>query len=165
MAQLCKRRGLKVIGSAGSDEKVDFLKQMGYDVAFNYKTTDTAKVLKENAFQLYFDNVGGETLSTVLDTIDDRGRIAFCGAISDYNRETTGIKNYAQILYKSLNMRGFIVGKFPEITPRFYDEVPALVAKGELDMKEHVTKGIDDGEALLAIFHGGNFGKAIMSLE
>ncbi|GAA5902183.1 hypothetical protein JCM6882_006723 [Rhodosporidiobolus microsporus] len=85
VVQLAKKEGLKVIGSAGSDEKVEFVKSLGADVVFNYKTQSTQEILSQHPFDLYFDNVGGETLDAVLATINNKGRIIACGSVSQYN--------------------------------------------------------------------------------
>lgn len=104
---LCHREGAKVIASAGSDEKVEFLKnELKVEYAFNYKKTDTLSFLKEHPFQAYWDNVGGDTLDAVLATIDTRGRLAECGMIANYNEAGAGIKNLMQVVAKSLKMQG-----------------------------------------------------------
>lgn len=84
--QLAKLDGLKVIASAGSDEKVEYLKTLGADVAFNYKTSKTAEVLdKEGPINVYWDNVGGETLEAAIDHAAVGARFIECGMISGYN--------------------------------------------------------------------------------
>lgn len=101
---LSQRQGLKVIASAGTDEKVEYLRsELGVDVAFNYKTEKTRDVLSKNPFNIYWDNVGGETLEDVYATIEKEGRIISCGAIADYNTpEPYGIKNTFQTVAKEL---------------------------------------------------------------
>ncbi|ORY90230.1 NAD-P-binding protein [Leucosporidium creatinivorum] len=158
--------GAKVIASAGSEDKVDYLKnELKVEVAFNYKTESTEKVLKANPFNAYWDNVGGETLETVLNTISEYGRIVACGAIADYNTPNPyGIKNSFQVVAKSLLMQGFIVLKTD--IGDFYDVIPPKIASGEINPpKEHIVKGIDQGEAFLDLLKGANFGKAVVSLE
>jgi NADPH-dependent curcumin reductase CurA len=97
-----------VIASAGTEEKVAYLRdELKVEVAFNYKTESTEKVLKANPFNAYWDNVGGQTLETVLNTISEFGRIVACGAIADYNTQNPyGIKNSFQVVAKSLLMQG-----------------------------------------------------------
>jgi hypothetical protein len=91
--QLAKLEGLKVIASAGSNEKVEFLKELGADVAFNYKSTSTREVLeKDGPINIFWDNVGGETLDIVLDTAAVGARFIECGMISVYNSEPYRIK-------------------------------------------------------------------------
>jgi NADPH-dependent curcumin reductase CurA len=93
VSQICKAAGLKVIASAGSDDKVEFLKSIGVDVAFNYKKDKVADVLqKEGPIDIYWDNVGGESLDAALEAARDFARIICCGAISAYNSTPTPIK-------------------------------------------------------------------------
>ena len=104
---LCHQAGAEVIASAGSDEKVDFLKnELKVEHAFNYKKTDTKKFISELPFSGFWDNVGGETLEAVLEHIEPNGRIAECGQISGYNGEWYGIKNTFQIVAKQLKVEG-----------------------------------------------------------
>ncbi|KAF6262190.1 hypothetical protein COO60DRAFT_1636219 [Scenedesmus sp. NREL 46B-D3] len=105
LGQLLKNvYGCKVIGSAGSDDKVSLLKQLGFDEAFNYKTTDTAEALKAAApdgIDIYFDNVGGPTLEAVLDLARTHARVVACGMISQYDlpdEEKYGVKNLMNMM-------------------------------------------------------------------
>ncbi|GAA6058576.1 hypothetical protein JCM10212_007015 [Sporobolomyces blumeae] len=164
--QLAKREGLKVLGSAGSDEKVEFLKSIGYDVAWNYKTQDTEKILSENPFDVYFENVGGETLDAVLATINPRGVIIACGSVSQYNvpkEKQYRIANTAQVVVKQLRWEGFIV--FNHDLSKFEETVPKLIKSGEIKIKEHVVRGIDNGEAFADMLSGRANGKVVYSLE
>ncbi|TNY18672.1 NAD(P)-binding protein [Rhodotorula diobovata] len=164
--QLAKRDGLTVIGSAGSDDKVAFLKEIGFDVAFNYKTTSTQEVLEQHPPTVVFENVGGETLDTILDTIQPKGRIIACGAVSQYNvpfEQRYGVKNTSNVVTKRLRYEGFIVSNHDQT--EFDATMPKLIANGEIKIKEHVSKGIDNGEAFLDMLEGRNFGKAVVSFE
>ncbi|CEQ42599.1 SPOSA6832_04431 [Sporobolomyces salmonicolor] len=165
---IAHKLGLKVIASAGSDEKVELLKkEFKVEVAFNYKTVDTEKILSENPFQIYWDNVAGPTFEAVLNTIEPRGRIIGCVAkqhSNDYNGQPYGIKNIFQVVSKELLYQGFIVLNHP--IEAFYDEVPKWIASGEVTKpKEHIYKGLDNGESFNDLFTGANFGKAVISLE
>ncbi|KAH7919465.1 alcohol dehydrogenase [Leucogyrophana mollusca] len=163
--QLAKRDGLKVIASAGSDEKVKFMKELGADVAFNYKTTNTLQVLeKEGPIDVYWDNVGGETLEAALEAAATNARFIECGMISGYNSQPYGVKNLMHIVAKSIKIYGFIVGKIlPEFRESFYSEVPSMLAKGELKFQEDITNGLEHvGEAILAVQKGTNTGKSVI---
>ncbi|KAJ4477154.1 NAD(P)-binding protein [Lentinula aciculospora] len=94
VVQLAKQDGLKVIASAGSDEKVKFCKEIGADVAFNYKTTNTADILaREGPIDIFWDNVGGPILDVAISNAALHGRIIICGFITQYNNEEPyGIK-------------------------------------------------------------------------
>ncbi|KAF8891568.1 hypothetical protein CPB84DRAFT_1826199 [Gymnopilus junonius] len=164
--QLAKLDGLKVIASAGSDEKVQFMKEVGADVAFNYKTTKTEEVLvKEGPIDIYWDNVGGETLEAAIDAAKLNARFIECGMISAYN---TGysfpIRNFFQIIGKSLTFHGFVIGRLvAKWGAEFYKTIPPLVASGQIKFKEHIYKGLEaDGDVLLAVQKGTNNGKAIV---
>ncbi|XP_023380941.1 prostaglandin reductase 1 isoform X1 [Pteropus medius] len=89
VGQLAKLKGCKVVGAAGSDEKVAYMKKLGYDVAFNYKTVEsleeTLKKASPDGYDCYFDNVGGEFSNVVISQMKKFGRVAICGAISTYN--------------------------------------------------------------------------------
>ncbi|GAA5859569.1 hypothetical protein JCM8547_006145 [Rhodosporidiobolus lusitaniae] len=163
--------GAKVIASAGSDEKVAYLRdELKVEVAFNYKKEKTQEVLEkykkeQGGFQCFVDNVAGPTLEAVLNTIEKRGRIVSIGAINDYNGEPYGIKNIFQIVAKELKVEGFIILNH-DISP-FYDEIPKLIGEGKVPKpKEHIDVGLDSvPQAFKALFTGDNFGKAAISLE
>ncbi|KAL0961160.1 hypothetical protein HGRIS_006132 [Hohenbuehelia grisea] len=166
VAQLAKRDGLKVIASAGSDEKVKFMQEIGVDVPFNYKTTDIKEILaKEGGIDIYWDNVGGETLDAAIDASHPNARILACGMISGYNSpDSLAIKNIFQIIPKSITIHGFNVPALaPKYIAEFRKEVPGLIAHGELKVLEHITKGLDKaGHALLDVLTGKNIGKSIL---
>ncbi len=158
---------MKVIGSAGSDDKVQWLqKELNFDHAFNYKTADVqAELAKFDALNIYFDNVGGDQLEAAA----NHARFVECGMISQYNEQDAhGIRNLMLIVGKRLKLQGFIVSdKFqdPSFLPEFYSKVPKWIASGELKVKEDVTKGLETAaEALIGIFQGKNFGKAVIQI-
>ncbi|KAF8811022.1 NAD(P)-binding protein [Phlegmacium glaucopus] len=163
--QLAKLDGLKVIGSAGSDEKVRFMKEIGADVAFNYKTTSTTEVLeKEGPIDVYWDNVGGSTLEAALSNATTGARFIECGMISGYNVDGQPINNLMEIIRKSITMQGFIVGGLiPKYNDQFYAELTPKIASGEIQHREHVYDGlVNGGEAMLAVQKGWNTAKAVI---
>lgn len=165
--QLAKLDGCKVIASAGSDEKVEYIKSLGADVAFNYKTTNTLEVLeKEGGIDIYWDNVGGETLDAALEAAHVNARFIECGMISGYNTGGAPIKNGIQIVAKSISMHGFIVSRLEhKYDQRFYQEIPKLVAEGKLKYREHVYEGLKSvGDAILAVQKGENKAKAVIKV-
>ena len=160
-----------VIGSAGSDDKVQWLKtELNFDHAFNYKTADAkAELAKFDALNIYFDNVGGDQLEAALDAAANYARFIECGMISQYNEQDGhGIRNLMNIVAKRLKLEGFIVSdKFrdPTFLPEFYSKVPKWIAEGEMKVKEDVTKGLEKApEAIVGIFRGLNFGKAVIQI-
>merc|ERR1719350_2500978 len=118
VGQIAKIKGCNVVGFAGTDEKCNWLKSIGFDHAFNYKKTDVKESLAKAApkgVDCYFDNVGGEMSVAVLNAMNTRGRAAICGAISHYN-EVGGYSKTTDILplciFKELMVEGFLVGRF-----------------------------------------------------
>ncbi|KAH0517198.1 Prostaglandin reductase 1 [Microtus ochrogaster] len=118
VGQIAKLKGCKVVGAAGSDEKVNYLKKLGFDVAFNYKTVksleEALRTASPDGYDCYFDNVGGEFSNTVIAQMKTFGRIAICGAISQYN--LTGPRSQGPppeaVIYQQLRMEGFLVTRW-----------------------------------------------------
>ncbi|MEU4738905.1 NADP-dependent oxidoreductase [Actinosynnema sp. NPDC023658] len=171
VGQIARLRGAKrVIGSAGSDAKVKYLvDELGFDAAFNYKDGPVGEQLAQAApdgIDVYFDNVGGEHLEAALDSLNDRGRVAVCGSISNYNTKTpTGVRNTGLLVTKQLTLRGFLVMEHGHLREQFVREVGGWVASGELRYQETVTEGLDRApEAFIGMLRGENLGKALVSL-
>ncbi|KAF9404537.1 hypothetical protein BGZ94_004111 [Podila epigama] len=167
--QLCKSWGLTVIGSAGSDDKVDYLlKEVGFDKAFNYKKKPAHEALAElapNGIDIYFENVGGDTLEAALDHLNNFGRIIACGMISQYNtRNPYGVKNLMNIVSKRITFRGFIVSDFHEqYFADFFKEVRDLLLRKDIVYRVDVANGIESApEAFVGMLHGKNFGKQVV---
>ncbi|XP_071487605.1 prostaglandin reductase 1-like [Diadema antillarum] len=171
VGQIAKIKGCTVIGFAGSEEKLKYLKDLGYDIALNYKTIkDLDKAIKEaapNGVDCYFDNVGGEFSSTVIYNMNVRGRVCVCGSISAYNSaEPPKAKSLQLAINKSrLTITGFLI--FDHFK-RYDEALQALiewVKEGKIKYKEHVTKGFENmPKAFMGLFTGGNFGKAIVEV-
>ncbi|KAG8767202.1 hypothetical protein FRC12_006393 [Ceratobasidium sp. 428] len=170
VVQLAKAKGVKVIASASSEDKIRFLKSIGADVAFNYKTDSVADVLaKEGPIDLYWDNVGGSTLEAALDAFNYDGRVVVCGAASGYNAagESYGIKNTPNILFKQLTVQGFGVFRSePQYEGqtgnpvKFFKAILPLVQSGQLKWSEQVLEGIDKvGEGIVAVQTGTSTAK------
>ncbi|KAJ6611738.1 hypothetical protein B0H10DRAFT_2055489 [Mycena sp. CBHHK59/15] len=139
--QIAKQDGLKVIASAGSDEKVKFMKEIGADVVFNYKTTDTREILeKEGPIDIYWDNVGGSTLDAAMEFAANHSRF-----IVRYNSGYQPMKNPGLIFSKSMHIHGFIVGNLrAKYTAEFHRE-------GEIKYTEDISRGLDKvGDVILA---------------
>ncbi|KAL4249267.1 Medium-chain dehydrogenase/reductase [Abortiporus biennis] len=170
IVQLAKADGLKVIASAGSDEKVAFLKDIGADVAFNYKTSDTKEVLqKEGPINIYWDNVGGATLEAALDAAARGATFIECGMISTFTSPGYNVKNLFNIVTREIKIFGFIVAN-PQLIANhhdaFYEDLPERIAKGEIKYKEDRTYGLKDGgKVILDCIMGANDGKKVIVLE
>lgn len=176
VAQLAKREGLKVIGSVGSDEKLNYIiNELGCDAGFNYKKEspgDALKRLAPNGIDIYYENVGGEHLSASIDALNERGRVVVCGMISDYNlpwESKYPIRNLQRVFEKRLTLRGFIVADAdmgPKYTEEHQRNVQQWIKEGSLKTSMHVTKGMENApEGLLAIFEGKNFGKSVLEVS
>jgi NADPH-dependent curcumin reductase CurA len=171
VGQLAKLRGARVIGSAGSDEKVRLLTEdLGFDAAFNYKHGDIPGQLQRAApegIDVYFDNVGGDHLEAAIGAMRNFGRIAACGAISQYNLEkpSPGPSNLFLVTTKRLTIKGFIVSDWMDRLPEFLAEAGGYLASGKLKMRETVVEGIERApEAFLEMLHGQNIGKMVVKL-
>jgi NADPH-dependent curcumin reductase CurA len=169
--QLAKLRGCRVIGSAGSMEKVMFLREeCGFDIAFNYKVGPVLEQLNVEApdgIDVYFDNVGGETLEAALSALRVHGRIIACGGISGYNEEKPrpGPSNLFNIITKRLTMKGLIVRDWLDRQAEFEKEVGGYFKAGKVKHKETVVKGIDKAVgAFIGLFQGQNVGKMVVKL-
>ncbi len=172
--QLAKLRGCRVIGSAGSPEKVKFLQdECGFDVAFNYKSKPPMPVIEQlnlaapDGIDVYFDNVGGEMLEAALSVLRVHGRIISCGGISGYNADKPqpGPTNLFNITTKRLTMRGLIVGDSLNLQGEFEREVGGYFQSGKLKNRETVVVGIDKSvDAFIGLFEGKNIGKMVVKL-
>jgi NADPH-dependent curcumin reductase CurA len=170
--QLAKRRGCIVIGSAGSPEKVTFLREVcAFDHAFNYKNGSILAQLQAAApdgIDVYFDNVGGDSLEAALTALRVNGRIIACGSISGYNAEAPrpGPSNLSNITVKRLTMKGLIVGDWLARQADFEKEVGEYVKAGKVKNTETVVKGIDKAVgAFIGLFEGRNTGKMVVELS
>ena len=166
--QLARRRGARVIGSAGSHAKTAWLDGLGFDVTFDYRETPPRKALRQLApdrIDVYFDNVGGETLEAAIGALNRHGRIVACGSIAGYNatEPQPGPRNLFMVVTKRLRMQGFIVFDHFDRWPAFLGEVAPLVADGTIGYRETVVDGIERApEAFLALFAGDNLGKMLV---
>ncbi|KAL9600944.1 MAG: hypothetical protein Q9219_002879 [cf. Caloplaca sp. 3 TL-2023] len=177
VGQLAKHEGLTVIGSVGSDEKLDFIKkELKFDGGFNYKRERPAEALARLApkgIDIYYENVGGEQLDAALDAMTNHGRIVTSGMISQYNaasaEERYGIKNITNVVWKRLKMQGFIVSD-PDMGPKYAAEHQAKVSQwikdGSFVAQQSVTQSIDGAvDGFLGMLKGENFGKAVLTIR
>jgi NADPH-dependent curcumin reductase CurA len=171
VGQLAKLRGCRVIGSAGSAEKIRFLRdECGFDDAFNYKDGSALENLKRVApdgIDIYFDNVGGDMLNAALSALRTHGRIIACGNISGYNEEKPlpGPSNLFCMTTKRLTMKGVMVFDWMDRQAEFEKEVGGYFKAGKVKHKETVVVGIDKAPAaFIGLFHGQNIGKMVVKL-
>ncbi|MEU6492013.1 NADP-dependent oxidoreductase [Streptomyces sp. NPDC046984] len=172
VGQIARLKGAsRVIGSAGSDEKVKLLvEEYGFDAAFNYKNGPVSRQLREAApdgVDVYFDNVGGEHLEAAIGSLNRGGRVAVCGMISVYNdtEPSPGPRNLARLIQTRGRIEGFLVGDHYDLQPQFVQEVGPWVRSGELKYRETVVEGIENNvEAFFGVLRGDNIGKMIVKL-
>ncbi|WP_303310977.1 NADP-dependent oxidoreductase [Hymenobacter sp. BT730] len=171
VGQLAKIKGARVIGTAGSDDKLAYLKQLGFDEAINYKTTpDIAQALAAaapNGVDCYFDNVGGAITDAVYDLLNKHARIALCGQISMYNATSVpiGPRPEPKLLKTSALLKGFIVSDYLDRWPEGIQHLAEWYQQGKLQAEETITEGFDQlPAAFMGLFQGENTGKAIVKV-
>ncbi|XP_054785127.1 2-alkenal reductase (NADP(+)-dependent)-like [Prosopis cineraria] len=169
VGQLAKLLGCYVVGSAGSKEKVELLKnKLGFDEAFNYKEEpDLDAALKRyfpEGIDLYFENVGGKTLQPVLLNMRVHGRIAVCGMVSQYNLDRhEGITNLVQLIFRRIRMHGFSVHDHYHLYRKFLEFILPLIKQGKIVYLEDIVEGLENGPAaLVGLYSGRNIGKQVV---
>jgi NADPH-dependent curcumin reductase CurA len=169
--QIAKARGCRVIGSAGAPEKVAYVRDvLGFDAAFSHRD-DVRAALAEAApdgVDVYFDNVGGPQLEAAIGALNRGGRIALCGAVSQYNatEPAPGPRNLGLLVGKRGRMRGFIVSDHAASAPAFREEVGGLLADGRLVLAETVVEGGIEAapRAFVEMLRGEHLGKVVVRL-
>jgi hypothetical protein len=171
VGQFARLRGAgRVVGSAGSPEKVAWLGELGFSAAFDYHDGPVAELLGAAApegIDVFFDNVGGEHLEAAIGALRLHGRAAICGSISGYNAVTPppGPRNMALLVANRLTLRGFLVGDHTDLRPQFLETVPGWIASGDLVVRETVREGLENAvPAFLDLLRGGNTGKMLVQL-
>jgi NADPH-dependent curcumin reductase CurA len=163
--QIAKLKGLRVIGSAGSPGKVEWLRSLGIE-AFDYHETPAKEALADG-IDVYFDNVGGSQLEASLSALRPFGRVIACGSISQYNDTgpPAGPRNLAFVVTKRLRMQGFIVFDHRDRFGDFAREVGPWIRDGALQYRETVLEGIENvPRAFAGLFQGENVGKMLVRL-
>ncbi len=170
--QIAKIKGCRVIGIAGSEEKVNYLSnQLGFDQTINYKTENVLDALKAacpSGVDIYFDNVGGEISDAVIKLINYKARIIVCGQISQYNNEQieTGPRIQGQLIQRSALMQGFIVSDYADRFGEGYRQLGKWVKEGRLQYRENVVDGLENApDAFIGLFRGDNIGKQLVRVS
>ncbi|KAI4363791.1 hypothetical protein MLD38_019962 [Melastoma candidum] len=172
--QLAKLRGCRVVGSTGSDDKVDLLKrEFGYDDAFNYKKeTDYDTTLSKyfpDGIDVYLDNVGGRMLEAVLRHVNRYARIPLCGMISQYNQvwtEREGVRNLLNAVGKEVRMEGFLLGSYLDRFGEFTTQMGNYLKEGKIKSKNKMYVGIEGFlEGLQSLFCSSNTGKVVLQVK
>lgn len=171
VGQIAKIKGCRAVGSAGSDEKVALLTgELGFDAAFNYKTSDLEDALTRtcpDGIDVYFENVGGDHLQAALNHMNPFGRIPACGMISQYNNSTPapGPNNLGTIVRQRLTIRGFILSDHAARRPAFLADMSQWLREGKVKSEETVVHGIENAAgAFMGLLRGENTGKMLVRL-
>ncbi len=181
VGQVAKIKGCRVVGIAGGPAKCEWVvKELGFDACIDYKQPAPAGVTKWDAVReglkqhcpdgvdIYFDNVGGDILDTVLTRIKRKARIVICGAISQYNATSAvqGPKNYLSLLVNRARMEGIVVFDYAERYPQAIAELAGYLRDGRMKSKEDVVKGGVHAfpDTLTKLFTGENFGKLVLEI-
>ena len=171
VGQVAKHKGCRVVGIAGGKDKCDFVvNELGFDACIDYKNGSVRDGLKEhcpNGIDVYFDNVGGDILDTVLTRINMKARIVICGAISQYNNTTPvkGPANYLSLLVNRARMEGIVVFDYADRYHKGVAEMAGWMQAGTFKTREDIVQGLEKfPEALQMLFDGRNFGKLVLQV-
>jgi NADPH-dependent curcumin reductase CurA len=171
--QIARIKGCRTVGIAGGPEKCAWLvEELGFDAAIDYKRGELRAELRRHTpdgVNVYFDNVGGETLDEVLRPLARHARVVICGAISQYNAEQPprGPANYMQLIVERASMTGFLVFDYADRYPEAIAQLAQWHRDGQLQSREDVVRGGLDQfpEVFLRLFRGENTGKLILQLD
>merc|ERR1719361_2034370 len=169
VGQIAKIKGCHVIGFAGTDDKCQtLLKKYGFDKAYNYKKISAEDALKDGApkgVDCFFDNVGGEDAATVINNMNEFGRISLCGAISLYNESTPPkiTATNGAFIGKNLKQEGFMVPRFASKWQEGILQMADWIKEGKIKYDETIVDGFEKmPEAFIGLFSGSNIGKMIV---
>jgi hypothetical protein len=168
--QMARLAGRRVIGSAGTEEKLAWLRELGFDDVFNYRKQSPRAALAElapNGIDIYFDNVGGDHLEAAIGALRTYGRVVACGSISRYNdaEPTPGPRNMFMVVTKRLRLQGYIITDHYDRFAEFAAQAGAWFAEGKLQYRETVIEGIENApRAFLGLLRGENIGKMLVKV-
>ena len=170
VGQIARIKGCRVVGSAGSQQKVDYLTgELGFDVAFNYKDVkDYVTKLQEvcpNGIDVYFDNVGGPLTDAVFIQINVGARIVVCGQIDQYNatRPPRGPRLFWHLIVKQARAEGFLVFQFANRFREGQQQMAQWIKEGKVKYQETIVNGLEYAPtAFIGLFHGENVGKQLV---
>ena len=172
VGQIAKIKGCRVAGSAGTEEKIQYLlNEHGFDAAFNYKTSkDYVASLKEvcpDGIDCYFDNVGGKMMDAVLMSINPHARISICGAISQYNLKEPEMapRLMTNLLVRQSRAEGFLVFQFIERYPEGMRQMAQWIQEGKIKYHETISEGLENTpKAFIGMLNGQNKGKQLVKV-
>ena len=170
VGQIAKLKGCHVVGIAGGADKCRYVvDELGFDACIDYKAgrlRDDLKAATPKGVDVYFDNVGGDILDTVLARMNPFSRLPVCGLISQYNAtELHGLRNFRSVLVNRIKIQGFIVFDFREHYPRAIGELATWLAEGKLKYRETIAEGVRAAPAaFIGLLNGANLGKQLVKL-
>ncbi|KAG7989207.1 hypothetical protein I3843_03G226500 [Carya illinoinensis] len=170
VGQYAKLFGCYVVGCAGSKKKVELLKEkLGFDEAFNYKDeTDLKSTLKgyfPDGIDIYFDNVGSEMLEAAVANVNNFGRVAVCGVISEYTSGKRAAPDMLDVVYKRITIRGFLAADYMNVYSDFISTTSDHLCTGNMQALEDITPGVENiPSAFIGLFSGDNVGKKIVKI-
>ena len=170
VGQIGKAEGLRVVGTAGSDEKCRWLEEeLGFDTAINYKSDGLARKLRDAApdgVDVYFENTGGKVQHIVYGLMNAHGRIVVCGMIADYNTTSPSPgPNWLNVIRKRLTIKGFTMPDHWDKTPEYMAKLSAYLGAGKLKYRAHTLDGLESAiDGINLLFTGGNTGKLMEKL-
>ena len=162
---------MKTIGITGSQEKCSYVTdELGADSCINYNTTENlTEALSQqcpDGIDVYFDNVGGNQLDACLALMNKYGRIIACGAINNYNKSPAPLYNYTNMVYKSLDYQGFIVGNYKERWGEGMEKLDEWMQAGQIKYRHHIMSGLENfAAAMNVLFTSANIGKVLLRIS
>ncbi len=170
VGQIGKAEGLRVIGTAGSDDKCRWLEdELGFDKAINYKSDKLVEQVAEatpDGVDIYFENTGGPVQHAVFWRMNAHGRIIVCGMIADYNTDNPGPgPNWLNVIRKRLTIQGFTMPDHWDNIPKMTEALVGYYKAGQLKYRAHTLQGLESAiEGINLLFTGGNTGKLMVVL-
>jgi NADPH:quinone reductase len=173
VGQIAKIKGCRAIGIVGGDDKVSYVvDELGFDGAFNYKTTknyvEALRPLCPQGIDVYFDNVGGKITDAVIPLLNTHARLSICGQISQYNLEKpeTGPRWLWALIVKQARAEGFLVFQFFDRFAHAAEEMAGWIREGKLKYKEDIVEGFQNlPKAFIGMLEGDNVGKRLVKVE
>ena len=168
VGQMAKLQGMHVVGSTGTDEKVAYLKEIGYDGAFNYKKSDTSAKLAElcpNGIDLVYENVGGDNLNAALLHCNNWAKIILCGT-AGHAANGGAVPNLSLMMPKRLSIQAINAFDISsDLNKEFTHQVSEWLVQGKIQYREYITQGIENTpKAVLDMFVGDNLGKSVVKV-
>src|SRR3984893_15390023 len=168
VGQIARIKGARAVGIAGSPDKCEYVvRELGFDACVNYKTGDLAAALEAacpGGIDVYFENVGGDVLRSVMTLLNQNARIPLCGLISEYNAtESTPGPNLRPLLFNRVLLKGFIVSDHLSRLGEFLQDCGGWLREGRLKYREDIVAGLEKApEAFIGLLQGKNFGKLLV---